>query len=457
MQSAIGIHKGKWYKPVNGIPTGGSISVPLANIAVHYVLYLCVYSNNNLMTHIHAMKRFIDDGVGLFNGTIRQFDVWKTEFMRVLAPYNLLIKPDDWQVAIEPGITIHFLDIEFTFSFEGKLVTDIHIKETDSRTYLNFHSHHPPYIFSSIIYSQALRYRRIINNEDIFNNRLKELYKYLRISDFPHKMITNIFDKVKNTPRNLMNGLPIVQHQLQPPVNVPPQPTPPVLAEKRGIRVISTFGRDEKLCEIVNSIAPMLVENKITSKIQFVKKTGPSLKGMLSNSKRIALKNKFGYSVPCNRGNGCKNCPLMTLNNSISSSHGKVFYTAPGDCLSRNIIYAATCQICHKNYVGRTTQVHSSRNNGHRAKFVRYGKQIAKGVKMSVSDLDDEYTLGIHLHDDHKIKDKLGFDNNFKFTILENCSPKDLPKKEHMWIQKMRSIYPFGLNLNSPFGLPLLS
>ena len=95
-------------------------------------------------------------------------------------------------------------------------------------------------------------------------------------------------------------------------------------------------------------------------------------------------------------------------------------------------------------------------DNGHRAKYIKYGKQRAKGVVMNVSDLDDDYTLGIHLHDVHNIDDPEGFDKYFRFTILENCNPRDLPKKEHLWIQKMRSVYPHGLNLNSPFGLPLL-
>ena len=221
--------------------------------------------------------------------------------------------------------------------------------------------------------------------------------------------------------------------------------------------MVSTYGRDDKLVQIVKYLSPMLVENKIISKIQLVKKTGPSLRGILSNSKKTALKNMYGTSVPCNRGNGCKNCLLMSSNNFIISSSGKKFYSAPGNCMSKNIVYAASCQICHKNYVGRTTQHLSSRNNGHRAKFVKYGKQIAKGVRVQVEDLDDEYSLGIHLHDQHNIKDGLGFDGNYRFTILENCSPRDLPKKEHLWIQKLRSLYPFGLNMNSPLGLPLLS
>ena len=127
------------------------------------------------MQRIYSIRRFIDDGTGLFNGSLRQFDSWKKEFMKELAPYALSIKPEDWQIGAEPGRMVHFLDIAYAFGFDGGLVTDIHIKETDSRTYLNFHSHHPPYIFSSIIYSQALRYRRIINKNEILYTRLDEI------------------------------------------------------------------------------------------------------------------------------------------------------------------------------------------------------------------------------------------------------------------------------------------
>ena len=109
-----------------------------------------------------------------------------------------------------------------------------------------------------------------------------------------------------------------------------------------------------------------------------------------------------------------------------------------------------------KTYVGKSTQILSSRNNGHRAKFIKYGKQKKKGVKFNINDLDDEYSLGIHLHDEHKIIKPEGFDEHYKFTILENCSPRDLSTKEHLWIQKLRTVYPHGLNLKSPYGLPLL-
>ena len=37
---ANGVYKDNWYRPVNGIPTHGSLSVQLANIAVYYVFFL---------------------------------------------------------------------------------------------------------------------------------------------------------------------------------------------------------------------------------------------------------------------------------------------------------------------------------------------------------------------------------------------------------------------------------
>ena len=152
----------------------------------------------------------------------------------------------------------------------------------------------------------------------------------------------------------------------------------------------------------------------------------------------------------------CKNCNLMSGLSYITNFKGKKFQTAPGNCLSKNIIYAATCLLCTKNYTGKSTQICSSRNNGHRAKYIKYNKQVENNNHLTMKNLDDEYSLGIHLHNEHNITAKDGFDKYYKFTILENCRPRDLGVKEHLWIQKLRCLHPHGLNLVSPFGFPLL-
>ena len=77
MESAVGVFKDNWYKPKKGIPIGGSCSVPLANIAVYYVLKKVLYSRENKMRNIVSMKRFIDDDTGLHTMSNREFDLWR--------------------------------------------------------------------------------------------------------------------------------------------------------------------------------------------------------------------------------------------------------------------------------------------------------------------------------------------------------------------------------------------
>ena len=49
------------------------------------------------------------------------------------------------------------------------------------------------------------------------------------------------------------------------------------------------------------------------------------------------------------------------------------------------------------------------------------------------------------------------FDENYNVSILENCNPADLEKKDHIYIHKFSTLYPLDLNKVNPFGLPLLS
>ena len=99
----------------------------MANIAVYYVLHHTLYSNEVRMRNIYSIKRFIDDEVGIFTGSIRQFNSWKTELTKALNVFNLNVKNEDWNIAIEPGLLVHFLDISFGFSYDGSLVTDIYM------------------------------------------------------------------------------------------------------------------------------------------------------------------------------------------------------------------------------------------------------------------------------------------------------------------------------------------
>ena len=74
--------------------------------------------------------------------------------------------------------------------------------------------------------------------------------------------------------------------------------------------------------------------------------------------------------------------------------------------------------------------------------FHKYRKANGKIQSPDGEELDDEFASGVHLYNQHKIKEPNGFENSYVFTILEHCSPKSLSEKEHLWIQQLRCLYP---------------
>ena len=78
------------------------------------------------------------------------------------------------------------------------------MKPTDARSYLNFSSAHPRHTFSGIVYSQCLRLRRIINNQNRLAHRLNELLAAFDKSGYPEKMLLDIRNKVQNMERQLL-------------------------------------------------------------------------------------------------------------------------------------------------------------------------------------------------------------------------------------------------------------
>ena len=144
----------------------------------------------------------------------------------------ITIKDEDWSVAINLGNTVHILDVTFGFDEEGNIITDLYRKDTDSRGYLHYSSWHPNHVFSGIVYSQALRLRRIINSQEKITARLDELKIDFLAASYPVRLIDHIFNKVKNLPRTLEKK----QKNLR---------------ESSDVLLTSTFGRDQQLKNIV--------------------------------------------------------------------------------------------------------------------------------------------------------------------------------------------------------------
>ena len=249
LKCSIGIFEDSWYEQINGVPTGGSLCVQIANITVFYVLNKSVYSNSDLMKFICYIKRYIDDGTGVFKGTLRQFNTWLMGVNAVISPYGLYIDESH----IEPtGSFVNILDIKYMFDKNGQLQTDLFIKATDSRSYLHFSSSHPNHVFSGIVYSQCLRLRRIINCTERLQLQLDSLKEAFLECGYPKKMLENITAKILRSDR-------ILERKAEADTQI----------EFSPIRVVSSYGSDEDLVTIVKKYEPHLARTRSFSESDF--------------------------------------------------------------------------------------------------------------------------------------------------------------------------------------------
>ena len=73
------------------------------------------------------------------------------------------------------------------------LQSTLYTKPTDKGLLLHHSSHHPNACKKGVIYSQALRYRRIITNEHDLNKHLQRLHKILLTRGYSHSTIIFTF------------------------------------------------------------------------------------------------------------------------------------------------------------------------------------------------------------------------------------------------------------------------
>ena len=225
--------------------------------------------------------------------------------------------------------------------------------------------------------------------------------------------------------------------------------------DAKPVLIVSCHGTDEKLVQTLKKYEDnLLLTNSFKDAtkpiFQYVNKVGANVGSKLSVLKSIALGNRRGKTVPCKIHGNCKCCKMIGEN--VQDINGIPVSAAPGSCKSKYVNYLVTCKLCGKPYIGRTVQPTHKRMSGHRD---CYYKVLRHDDDIDISS--DDYSLGLHLANEHHCTDKEDFDKNYAVQILQNCSPSSLEKKEHKYIHRYNTLFPFGLNKINPFGLPVLS
>ena len=148
------------------------------------------------------------------------------------------------------------------------------------------------------------------------------------------------------------------------------------------------------------------------------------------------------------RGRPCQSCLLMSQLTEVVNNDCSV-KSAGGNCKSKCVCYAAQCRLCTRNntYVGKTVQELHCRINAHRHSFYDILKNYNDcDINNSDINVDDTNILGAHLVFKHGLLEKSDFNKYFSFTILKFSIPKTIRIDEQFFIDKLNTLYPFGLN-----------
>jgi len=175
------------YLQILGTAMGTRMAPSFANLFLHQLEYN-ILSNTPNDLHPLIWKRYIDD----------VFMIWthgEQTLLELLQYMNTFHPTIKFQFSFSPT-DINFLDTTIYLTPERKLESTLYTKPTDSSMLLHYTSHHPRQCKSGTIYSQALRFRRIITDNNKLCQKLLRLKLILLSRGYPNSLINHNFSKI---------------------------------------------------------------------------------------------------------------------------------------------------------------------------------------------------------------------------------------------------------------------
>ena len=100
-------YRNECFKSKIGIPTGGSLSRQIADIFLHWILFIKMSPKLSLLEAIRFWKRFIDDCIGIWRGTQRSFINFVNKLNAETSKYGIRFPINE----IQFGKSVHMLDL----------------------------------------------------------------------------------------------------------------------------------------------------------------------------------------------------------------------------------------------------------------------------------------------------------------------------------------------------------
>ena len=405
-------HNGRIFKQKRGTAIGTKLAPPYA------ILFMDSLETGFLeSSQLKPLVwwRYIDD----------IFLIWQhgedslKEFLECLNCYHPSIK----FTANYSSESVEFLDVR-VIRHEGKLITDLYVKPTDTHQYLHASSCHVYHSKRAIPYSQALRLNRICSEPQFFDKRCNQLEEWLAKRGYKDSLVREEILKARKFKRSDLLSRERADRK------------PPKL-----VLNITYHPKFAKLKSILSKIQILLTPNgehqKVFDSVPVVGfKRGKSLKDLLVRSKLPKIDQGETPSGSCGHCHyrACKICANLPETTTFTGNNGKTYNIAGENkitCRSHNTVYLITCGTCGKQYVGSTCPEFRERYGNYKSCQKRHLYESVPQQRF-------------HEHFSQPGHNRF---SDFKFVLIDQGKDEiSARKREKFWMYKLNSFIPYGLN-----------
>ena len=176
----------KYYLQTQGTAMGSPMAPSYANLFMGQLEHHMLMDAPGGLIPLEWI-RLIDDILAVWTHGIDKLK----EFLHYINNFHPTIK-SEFEYSYE---RVHFFDTSIYINNLNRLESDLFIKPTDKALLLHNGSFHPNTCKTSIIYSQALRYVRLITDHNILSERLQDLRVNLITGVYTNNVIDNAFNR----------------------------------------------------------------------------------------------------------------------------------------------------------------------------------------------------------------------------------------------------------------------
>ena len=429
-----------YYKQNYGTTMGAKFSVKFANIYMHMFFEKKLKNYSGLKPEFIA--RLVDDC--FFKWNHAEADL--TQFLSFLNNCHNSIK-FEFNYSHEK---VNFLDT-ITYIDNALIKTTLYTKPTDKKQYLHYTSSHPPHVKKAIPYSQAVRYRRIIEDDQMLSSQIQVLKQKFIQRGYPSQLLDTQLNRVftldrKNTltykstsekaadKHKFLKGnsfLPLIitYHDSLQSSNFRSiflQKWTEFTHSDEDIEKIFATETPQIVYKRGKTLSNVLIRSKFYSELTDTDRTNINiLASLLDANKAINTKPSV---TKCNESR-CKCCQHIICSSVFHNTLKTNEYQINGNfnCNSTNVIYLIICKFCHKMYVGQTSRKVKERLTNHRSDIkLQKNTPIAKHFNLPQHNMKHVSIIPIH--------------------SLEQNSTNERLKIEKDYMKTLNTIHPVGIN-----------